>query len=81
MNQSSTLLVRNECGSHFRVGPGKKIQPLEKKLKGFTPTNPWKKNLIPWKRNLSTQPEPGWRGVWGGGRSASPPDAFAKHAT
>ena len=28
----------------YGVGPGKKIQPLEKKFKGFTPTNPWKKN-------------------------------------
>ena len=49
----------------------KKLQPLENKFKGFTPTNPWKKNLIPWKRNLSIQPEPGWRGV--GGEGAAPP--------
>ena len=49
----------------------KNLQPLENKFKGFTPTNPWKKNLIPWKRNLSTQPEPGWRGV--GGEGAAPP--------
>ena len=69
--------------SSARMGrPWKKnLQPLENKFKGFTPANPWKKNLIPWKRNLSTQPEPGWRGVGGGGRSASPPHAFAKHAT
>ena len=49
----------------------KNLQPLENKFQGFTPTNPWKKNLIPWKRNLSIQPEPGWRGV--GGEGAAPP--------
>ena len=49
----------------------KKIQPLENKFKGFTPTNPWKKNSIPWKRNLSIQPLPGWRG--GGGEALRPP--------
>ena len=56
-----------------QVGPGKNLQPLENKFNGFTPTNHWKKILIPWKRNLNTQPqpEPGWRGV--GGEGAAPP--------
>ena len=55
----------------------KNLQPLENKFKGFTPTNPWKKNLIPWKRNLSTQPEPGWRGL-GGRAQRLPPRCIRK---
>ena len=67
----------NVSAAHFLLGmapmgrPWKKLQSLENKFNGSTPTNPWKKNLIPWKRNLSTQPEPGWRGV--GGEGAAPP--------
>ena len=48
---------------HHHVWKRVGTQPLENKFKVFTPTNPWKKKLVPWKRNLSIQPEPGWRGV------------------
>ena len=55
----------------IRVGPGKKnYNPWKNNFTVSPPLTPGKK-IIPWKRNLSTQPEPGWRGV--GGEGAAPP--------
>ena len=68
-------------GGFNRVGPGKKnYNPWKTNLRVSPPLTPGKKlNTLEKKFKHSTWT---WlEGGWGGGRSASPPDAFAKHAT